>query len=585
MKKKWSKFANIYKKLKLNAKLFITITLIMLTTLLFVLGGLQYAFSLYDEQLYTKSSQVLMMSSDSIEEELERVEEVNYNIAVDPQIQKILMELQGNVNKYDFYRLEQELEDELAKYVGSEKYISSIYLFDLAGREFLAGSSSNPIKKRDKDLAFKQADKDDGENHWMVIDGNNGDLLSVRLIRSYENLNFERLGHLLVRVDLDKIVRDLPKPQGEIAGNIVMTKGDQIFYSEKGINLPKDYQLRAKNDQGYGIESINGERTIVNHIKTDFQEWTYWSMIPFNMMFSKITAAKYTLVSVFMLMFVLLITLGFNFLRKITNPILDLATTMQEVQKGDFTVVRSLDPSMSHEDEIGILYQNFKTMIEKIDELIQENYSKQLLIKETEFKALQAQINPHFLYNTLESINWLARTNKQEQISNMVQALSHLLRNSLSFKNDIITFQEELDIVSSYITIQKYRFDDKFHFQMDIPFFITKCKIPKLILQPILENTFKHVVESSVYTSFIKLSAYQQEGKLFIRIEDNGPGIDPLIIQKVKEGKVKPRGTGIGLNNIDDRIKLYSGEQYGLKIENLSGKGTAITVVLPAQTG
>ena len=167
----------------------------------------------------------------------------------------------------------------------------------------------------------------------------------------------------------------------------------------------------------------------------------------------------------------------------------------------------------------------------------------------------------------------------------MVQALSHLLRNSLSFKNDIITFQEELDIVSSYITIQKYRFDDKFHFQMDIPCFVTKYKIPKLILQPILENTFKHVVESSVYTSFIKLSAYQQEGKLFIRIEDNGPGIDPLIIQKVKEGKVKPRGTGIGLNNIDDRIKLYSGEQYGLKIENLSGKGTAITVVLPAQTG
>ncbi|PFO09730.1 two-component sensor histidine kinase [Bacillus sp. AFS076308] len=585
MKKKWSKFANIYKNLKLNAKLLITITLIMMTTLVFVLGGLQYAFSLYDEQLYAKSSQVLMMSSDSIEEKLERVEEVNYNIAVDPQIQKNLLELQGNINKYDFYRLEQEIEDELAKYVSSEKYIQSIYLYDLSGREFLAGSSSNPIKKTDKDLALKQADKYEGENYWMDIDGNNGDLISVRLIRSYENLNFEKIGHLLVRVDLDKIVRDLPKPQGEIAGKIVMTKGDRVFYSEEGMNLPKESQLRAKNNQGYGIENINGDRTFINHITTDFQNWTYWSIIPFNMMFSKITAAKYTLVLVFMLMFVVLITLGFNFLRKITNPILDLATTMQEVQKGDFTVVYSLTPSMSNEDEIGILYRNFKTMIEKIDELIQENYSKQLLIKETEFKALQAQINPHFLYNTMESINWLARTNKQEQISNMVQALSHLLRNSLSFKNDIITFQEELDIVNSYLTIQKYRFDDKFNFQMDIPSFVTKYKIPKLILQPLLENTFKHVVESSVYVSKIELRAYQQEGKLFIRLEDNGSGIDPLIIQKVKEGKVKPRGTGIGLNNIDDRIKLYAGEQYGLIIENLSGKGTAITVVLPVQTG
>ncbi len=557
----------------------------MLTTLVLVLGGLQYAFSLYDEQLYTKSSQVLMMSSNSIEKELERVEELNYNIAVDPQIQKNLIELHKNVNRYDLYRLEQEIEDELAKYVSSEKYIQSIYLYDLEGREFLAGSSSNPIKKTDRNLALLQADKYAGENYWRELEGNNGDLISVRQIRSYENLNFEKIGHLLVRVNLDKIVGDLPKPQGEIAGNMVMTKKDHVFYSEKGMNLPKDYQLQAKKNQGYGIVNINGNRTFVNHIKTDFQGWTYWSIIPFNVMFAKITAAKYTLVLVFMLMFVFLITLGFNFLRKITNPILDLATTMQEVQKGDFTVVHSLDPSMSNEDEIGILYRNFKTMIEQIDELIKENYSKQLLIKETEFKALQAQINPHFLYNTMESINWLARTNKQEQISNMVQALSHLLRNSLSFKNDIITFQEELYIVNSYLTIQKYRFDDKFHFQMDISSGVTKYKIPKLILQPLLENTFKHVVESSIDVSKIELRAFQVEDRLFIRIEDNGPGIDPDIIQKVQEGKVKPKGTGIGLNNIDNRIKLYAGEQYGLKIENLSGNGTAITVVLPAQRG
>ncbi|WP_066057752.1 sensor histidine kinase [Robertmurraya korlensis] len=585
MKKIRVSIANFYKSLKLNAKLFITITLIMLTTLAFVLGGLQYAFSFYDEQLYTKSSQVLMMSSNTIEKELDRVEEVSYNIAVDPQIQRILSELQADVTGYDFHRLQQEIEDELAKYIGSENYIQSINLYDSVGREFLSGSSSHPLKKEDKNLAFIQADKYEGENHWLELVGYNGDLISARLILSYEQLSFEKIGKLLIRVNLNKIVSDLPKPQGEIAGNIVITQGNRMIFSEKEMDYLSEYTFLTKNMQGYSIENIKGERTFINHITTNFDGWTYWSIIPFDRMFAKITAAKYTLLLVFMIMFVFLITIGFTFLRKLTNPILDLATTMQEVQNGDFNVVHRLHPAIQNDDEIGILYRNFKTMIQRIDELIQENFSKQLLIKETEFRALQAQINPHFLYNTLESINWLAITRKQEQISKMVESLGHLMRNSLNFKEDIILFEEELDIVNSYLTIQKYRFDDRFDMVMDIPDYVRKYRIPKLIIQPLLENTFKHAVEPSIYTMNIKLSAFQEEDKLYIQIEDNGPGIDPLILQKVKEGLVKPRGTGIGLNNIDDRIKLYAGEHYGLRIENLSGNGTAITVVLPVRTG
>ncbi|TDL72446.1 sensor histidine kinase [Rhodococcus qingshengii] len=582
MKQLWFYFTNIYNNSKLNVKLFLTISLIMVTTLVFVLGGIRYAFSLYDEQIYAKSSQVLMMSSNSIEEKLERVEEVSYEIAVDPDIQRILIELQGNVEKYDIYRLEQEIEDKLVKYVGSEKYIQSIFLYDSAGREFLAGSSSNRLK--DKDLALNQADKYEGENQWMELDGDNGYLTSVRLIRSYENLSFEKIGKLLVRVNLDTIVSDLPKPNGDWAGNIVISDRDHVFYSEKEMDDINNNHFVAKNEQGYGIEKINGERSFVNHFTTDFEGWTYWSIIPFNKMFSKITAVKYSLVLVFMLMFIILISLGFNFLRRITNPILELAGTMQKVQNGNFNIVNSLIPPKIYEDEVGILYRNFKTMIQRIDELIQENYSKQLLIKETEFKALQSQINPHFLYNTLESINWLAIINKQKQISSMVEALGNLMRNSINFKEDIITVEEELEIVNSYLTIQKYRFDDRLEFQMGVPSHFMKCRIPKLILQPLLENSFKHAVETSVYTSVIKLEAYQEEDKLFIRVEDNGPGIDPLILEKVKKGKVKPKGTGIGLNNIDNRIKLFTGEEYGLRIENLLGKGTAITVVLPFQS-
>ncbi len=585
MRKAWAHIFTIYQNAKLNGKLFIRITLLMVVTLALVLIGLQYAFTLYDEQIYAKSSQVLMMSSNSIEEELERIEEVSFNIAVDPQIQSALLELQGDVTGYDIYRLEQKLEEELANYVGSEKYIHSIYLYDSSGREFLAGSSSKPLGEKEKRIAIYNADRYEGKNFWMEIDGVDEFLTSVRLLRSYENLNFERIGKLLIRVNLDKIVTGLPLTHGAVGGNIIISNSSQVFYSQKGTHDLADYDFISKKGQGYGIEKINGERYFVNHIATNFEDWTYWNIIPFNAMFSKITAVKYSMVLLFTFLFILLISIGFGFLKRITNPIEELASTMQEVQKGNFLAVQSLKVEEMPEDEVGTLYRNFKTMVQRIDELIKENFSKQLLVKETEFKALQAQINPHFLYNTLESVNWLAKTNNQQQISSMVEALGHLMRNSINFNEDIITVEKELAIVRSYLTIQNYRFGDRLDFQMDISASVLNCRIPKLTLQPLLENSFQHAVEPSLEVSTINITAVKMEEYLYIRVEDNGPGIDPNTLLYIKKGIIKPKGTGIGLNNIDQRIKLGFGEQYGLKIENLDGKGTAVTVILPISKG
>ncbi|MFC0270401.1 sensor histidine kinase [Metabacillus herbersteinensis] len=586
MKKNWSNLSNSYKNSKIKVKLFITITLIMIVTLAFVLAGLQWSFALYDEQIYIKSSQVLIMSSNSIEEQLERVEEeVSFNIAMDPQIQRNLTELQGDVTGYDLYRIKREIVDELASYVGSEKYIQSIYLFDSDGREYLAGSSSEPMNEAKKYIYLQDASKLEGKNYWVIKDGSNRFLNSGRQIRSYENLNFENIGKLLIRVDLDKIVSDLPKINGEIAGNIVMSNGKDIFYSEKAIDDFKKFNFSAEEDEGYKIENIDGERYFVNHIKTSYEGWTYWSFIPFEPMFAKITAAKYLFIFLLMLMFVILISLGFNFSKRITNPIEDLVSACKHIQKGNFKIVDSLNPSLVYKDEVGILYRNFKTMVEQIEDLIEENYSKQLLIKETEFKALQAQINPHFLYNTLESINWQAKANQQQQISNMVEALGYLFRHSINFKEDIITVDRELEIVENYVTIQQYRFEERLIFHLDIPSEVMQCSIPKFTLQPLIENAIQHALEPAIESCVIKITAYQKKDRLFLRVEDNGPGIDPLLLEKLREGKIQTAGNGIGMKNIDERIKLSFGEKYGLRIENLSETGTAITIVLPFKRG
>lgn len=583
MKKVWFLLSNSYKNSKIKVKLFITLTLIMMITLVFVLLGLQYAFSLYDKLMYAKSSQVLIMSSNSIEEQLERVEEVSFKIATNPQIQRNLVELKGELSEYDLFRIEREVVELLAGYVGSEIYIQSIYLFDSKGRQYLAGSSSEPMREMEKYNSIQKASKREGGNFWVEGDGSNRFLTSARKIRSYQNLNFENIGNLLVRADLNKIVSGLPKPHGKVDGNIIISNGKHVFYSEKPLGGFKDFDFSIKNNQGYNIEKINSERYFINHIKSPYDSWTYWSIIPYDQIFAKITLTKYSIVLLFLLMFMVLISFGFKFSRRITTPIEDLVRAMKQVQKGDFKVVAQMNHSLIYEDEVGILYRNFKIMVERIDELIKEIYTKQLLIKETEFKALQAQINPHFLYNTLESINWQAKANQQHEISNMVESLGYILRHSINFKKSIITLENELEIVQNYITIQKYRFEERLDFHMDIPPELMECSIPKLTLQPIIENAIQHALEPSLEPCLIKIKAYEQNDTLFIRVEDNGPGIDLIFLKQVKEGKVQSRGNGIGLKNIDERIQLGFGDQYGLKIENMPDKGAVVTVVLPFQ--
>jgi two-component system, sensor histidine kinase YesM len=257
------------------------------------------------------------------------------------------------------------------------------------------------------------------------------------------------------------------------------------------------------------------------------------------------------------------------------------------VKVGDFKEARKkvIKTSISQDDEVGKLQQNFQTMIQQIDELINENYSKQLTIKETEFKALQAQINPHFLYNTLESINWLAKGNGQTQISRMVESLGFLLRNSISLKKPLITIEEELTIVKNYVVIQQYRFEERLDFHMEVDEDIVGFYIPKLTLQPLIENAIHYALEPKIDPCRISIYSIVNKETIKLIVEDDGPGMESAFIEKLKKGEVKTRGQGVGLSNIDDRIKLSYGEKYGVSIESGHNKGTKVIIVLPFDKG
>jgi two-component system sensor histidine kinase YesM len=274
-----------------------------------------------------------------------------------------------------------------------------------------------------------------------------------------------------------------------------------------------------------------------------------------------------------------------RFARGITDPIEILNAKMKKVRFGNFEYHEEQDQKPTAMDEAGQLHRNFRIMLERINELIKENYQKQLTIKDTEFKALQAQINPHFLYNTLDSINWLARMNGQQHISRMVESLAFLLRSSIRLKAPLIPLKKELEIVRHYITIQQIRFEERLHFVLDIPMELSDYAIPKLSLQPIVENAIHYGLEQMTTPCSISIRARRDGDRLLLTVEDNGPGMEPSFLQMLERGEVKTRGSGIGLRNIDERIKLLFGSVYGIEIESERRVGTQVHLILPCEKG
>ncbi|WP_284638954.1 cache domain-containing sensor histidine kinase [Paenibacillus silviterrae] len=571
-----------YRHMKIKNKLSLLITFSIAASLAFTVLVQQYAFSIYDEQIYDKSSRVLNLSSSAIETELKRLEQLSYNIIADEQIQGWLTSLRDNPSEYDRLIIRQFLIDRLFSYTGSEQYLYSIQIIDSRGTEHEGGNilKFDPEKKRDM---MEIASNAQGENRWIYPDKQDPALISARSIRSFHKSNFDLdyLGTLLIRINVDKIVRDLASEDGDL----MLVSGSNVIFPRTPAFDAAQLAGTMASGKRYMIDQIDGEQYFIAQIRSPHTGWTYLNITPFNQIFNQIVFIKELVIFVYIGIFLVVIILGVRLAYSLTRPIYDLMGRMKLAEKGNFEEANLLSPGDKvSKDEIGLLQRSFRFMIERINLLIKENYANRLLVKETEFKALQSQINPHFLYNTLESINWMAKVNRQAKISEMVEALAFLLRNAVDLKKPIITLGEELDIVRSYVTIQQTRFEERLVFRMDVPEPLLGTPIPKLTLQPLLENAIHYALEPTIEPCEISITGWESDGTVFLAVEDTGPGVPRDILNKIRNGEVRTKGTGIGLLNIDERIKITFGEAYGVQTDENVERGARMMIALPRET-
>ncbi|WP_159886835.1 sensor histidine kinase [Paenibacillus puerhi] len=281
------------------------------------------------------------------------------------------------------------------------------------------------------------------------------------------------------------------------------------------------------------------------------------------------------------------ITLHFFITARLTRPLHVLKNKMQHAASGFFEA--KVTPSGN--DEIADLGKSFNTMLDKIRTLLQRSIEEQQQIKKAELRALQAQINPHFLYNTLESIIWMAEANKKDQVIQLVMSLSKLFRISLSKGRDWITIEKELEHLQSYLTIQQMRYRDILHYEISVEEQCRSFPILKMTLQPIVENAIYHGIKHKRGKGSIMIRGYMEKNQDIVWVvADNGVGMSESRLEQVRSAineSHPPEETGnevsggFGLHNVHQRIRLYYGDTYGVQVDSKPQEGTTITIRIP----
>ena len=276
---------------------------------------------------------------------------------------------------------------------------------------------------------------------------------------------------------------------------------------------------------------------------------------------------------------IILIIFIFGFISaKISHPIKQLEESMKMVEAGEFNIYIDV----KGEDEVERLATAFNLMISKVRYLMGQIVIEQEAKRKSELDALQAQINPHFLYNTLDSIVWMAENEKNQGVITMVTALAKLFRISISKGKNIITVREEMEHAKNYLIIQKIRYKNKFKFEVIAQKEVLEYSTLKLILQPLIENSIYHGIEYMVDEGFIKISISITDGKLLYEIYDNGLGISEEKLGQLLDYRIKDNaGSGVGVKNVHERIQLNYGGEFGLEIQSRIEEGTTIKIWLP----
>lgn len=587
----WMKLKNA----KLRNKLMVMLALFILAPLVFA-GFLFYRSSsnFAAERADRESLQALHLVRNNVDQLLSEIENRMLAVYDDELMIEQLSLMDGRNLKNSAAGAEDSVNRFLRESLRGKEDIDSIYLLARSGSMYFADIKGSglfkPILQAHPEWT-EEIERRVGQITWLPtyeMPPNNyfgyaTQYIPAGMLVKDVTDSLQNIGVLMMNVKisaLDQIVERVNvSPHGVIliadsGGHMIWHRNDEAY----GINLAGQpfFKEMVSSGNSLSLQSIDGEMYRIGMVQSEYNGWHYFSFIPQSDVGNESGSLKRFFIvtlCVFALLFVLLASLTTHY---ITKPIRQMAVAMKRIQKDNF----EYRLQAQSEDEIGLLQSSFNSMSSRINDLIQEVKEISEQEKEAEVKALQAQINPHFVYNTLDAMNWIAIEREQPEISSMITSLSDIMRYAIRPGSPLVTIREELKWARNYAYLQEMRFEERFEVQFDIDEELYEYRVPRLLLQPYLENSILHGMGELESGGLIEVRMKRRENgqAIVITIRDNGSGIPEDRLQLIRSRMAH----GIGMYNLDDRLQLEYGPEFGVQVHSVYGEGTMVTIVLPA---
>ena len=477
-----------------------------------------------------------------------------------------------------------QLNNELMYLLSTKPYIYSIYFKGFNGISTDTRNSSNPI---DPDIE-EELIRLKGGYIWdigNIINYGGMETKVFSLMRVYNDMNYipNRLAIMKINIDEQEISQIYSSEiTGENDEYFIINNDNNIISSiDKGkvgtkLNSQIVGNIPKHNKEGYFQEVVNGNDYLITYYYIDNMDYTIVNTVPLKELLKDNSVIQIAMLEVAGLSFIVCVLFAFLFSTYVLQPLKNMCAQMKKVENEDFDV----QVNCKRNDEIAMLGRSFNKMSLKLKELINQVYLVNIKQKEAELAALHAQINPHFLYNTLDTIYWVSRKEKAPETGKLIEALAKLFRLSLNNGKELILLNSEVEHLKNYLVIQKKRYGNSIKFSLDIEEELLDCKVLKLILQPLLENAIVHGIDKKEGKGNINVTIKKSDGNIIYEIVDDGIGIDVDEAYSLLENTTESN-KGIGIKNINDRLKLSFGDQYGLQFFHAEGGGTKVVVLHP----
>jgi two-component system sensor histidine kinase YesM len=570
----------------INQKLIISMFLLIIVPLIITYIYINNQLKKINIEHYSEIAfQVLKDTSDELGDITANTEDLSIRILANNDVQQLFRTIDDK--PYNYNRLERNISLWLNDLIGTDTDIDSVVI-SRSDRIYFQYSHGIPVYEENS-LYVENAIRLKGRSFFT----------NAHKLYSYSKVDHDVISLYRVINDFNKAGKQLATVSISVSEEAISNNFESInVYQESDIFLINenlnvisspnkddigsdfsnmDYIQKAiALKSGYFVTELAKEKQIVIVHRIDPLQWYLVqiipekNLIPMNSTVNRVIGLTITLCILFCIFYSVIQHFS------IIKPIYKIIDEMKKIKKGNFKVILNAKPR----DEIGEINRGFIDMANQLEKTINEVYLGEIKTKEAQLIAMEAQINPHFIYNTLDSIRWLAVKNKDFVVNIQLEALADVFRHVLSKGKEIISISEEVEFIKSYILLQEAKYSDRIKFIMEIEDNVLLYKTPKLILQPLVENAILHGLDSKIEGGFIEVSIHMVEDVIIFCVTDNGIGVDQSLIRE-RFHNDDDKDKVFALKNIDERIKLKYGSRFGMVFSSEIGVGTKVEVVIP----